>query len=172
MQTGLAVALALTMLALTGCGGGETTVIEKTVVERDLAKTSPETETSPAIEREPKSLTAEDARFRTPSGNIVCSLSPEFAICEIFHKTYRPSVQQPADCPLDYGHRLSVDANGMASFVCYGDSMKGIEEGTLPYGNVLRRGPVSCLSRASGLTCTTRNGGGFFLSVQEARVIG
>jgi len=172
MRKALGAILAAAAFVIAGCGGGDTTVIERTVVERPSDETTTDAGSNTPAPQKSDSITARDARFDTPSGNIVCSVSSEGATCEILRKRYTPSVPQPTDCPLDYGHRLTVDADGGAEFSCYGDSMSEIAEGTLPYGNYVRRGPVSCVSQPSGLTCRSRNGGGFFLSVDEATLFG
>ncbi|HSS42536.1 MAG TPA: DUF6636 domain-containing protein [Solirubrobacterales bacterium] len=164
--------LAAAALVFAGCGGGETTVIERTVVERPSDEATTDADPTTPAPQESDTIAAPDARFQTPSGNIVCSVSSEAATCEILRKRYTPSVPRPADCPLDYGHRLTVDAAGVAGFSCYGDSMSEIAEGSLPYGNYLKRGSISCVSQESGLTCRSRNGGGFFLSVDEATLFG
>jgi hypothetical protein len=117
------------------------------------------------------SASSDEVRFATPSGNIECSLSSEAATCEIFRKRFTPSVAKPAACMLDYGHRLSVDSSGTATFACYGDSMRGIADRTLPYGDFLERGPMTCKSEPVGVTCGT-NGGAFFLSVQRVDLSG
>ena len=104
--------------------------------------------------------------FQTPSGNIICALSRQFATCEILRKSYVPSVPKPPSCNLDYGHRLTVDATGTVTFVCHGDSMSGIAENVLPYGKFLQRGRLTCSSKPSGMTCGTEKGG-YKLSAQE-----
>ncbi|HEV2858935.1 MAG TPA: DUF6636 domain-containing protein [Solirubrobacterales bacterium] len=114
---------------------------------------------------------SDEVRFATPSGNIECSLSSEAATCEIFRRSFTPSAPKPVDCMLDYGHRLTVDSSGTASFACYGDSMRGIAERKLSYGDFLERGPMTCKSEPAGVTCGTGSGA-FFLSVQRADLSG
>jgi hypothetical protein len=110
-----------------------------------------------------------DARFESPSGNIICSLSPESATCEILRKAYTPPVPKPSDCMLDYGHRVTVDATGTVTFDCYGDSMSQVAEQVLPYGEFLMRGRMTCQSEPSGVTCGTETGA-FKLSAQQVTV--
>lgn len=117
------------------------------------------------------SSVSDEVRFSSPSGNIECSLSSENATCEVFRKSFTPSVPKPADCMLDYGHRLTVDSHGTASFACYGDSMRGIAERNLPYGRFLTRGSMTCKSEPVGVTCGTSSGA-FFLSAQRADLLG
>jgi hypothetical protein len=114
-------------------------------------------------------MTSDGVAFESPTGNITCSLSSESATCEILRKTFTPSVPKPSDCMLDYGHRLSVDAGGIVTFDCYGDSMSGIAERVLAYGDFLRRGRMTCHSEPSGITCGTETGA-FKLSAQSIMV--
>ena len=134
-------------------------------------------ESLPPIPAPPEASAASSSRsddavsFETPSGNIVCGLSPEAVQCEIFRKSYTPSVPKPPSCNLDYGHRVSVGAYGPSEFVCYGDSMSGIAEQTLDYGREIRRGRISCLSEEAGLVCETVSGTGFALSADAAKLL-
>jgi hypothetical protein len=108
--------------------------------------------------------------FKMPSGNIICAVSREAAVCEILDRRYTPEIPRPFSCQLDYGSRLSVGPQGPAQFDCYGDSMKGIADEKLAYGYEISEGPMRCLSEESGVTCENRAGTGFFLSVQQAQL--
>jgi hypothetical protein len=173
MRTVLGMMVGVASLAIAGCGGSTTTIVEKTVVtERSSEATTypPNLGISPATSA-PDSSPSNNVRFETPSGNITCDLSSEAVHCEIFRKSFTPPVPKPPSCNLDYGHRVSVGAYGPSEFDCYGDSMSGIAEQTLGYGREIRRGRISCLSEESGLVCETVAGTGFVLSAQAAKLL-
>lgn len=189
-EEGRAVQLALVEKADAGAGGvvevGEWRCVQEPLAvyplltrcrssdgrQLDVVGTAPHAHLTPAEEQAAEPQAPRPVYFELPSGNVTCALSAESATCEIARKSYTPSVPKPPSCPLDYGHRLSVSADGTASFVCHGDSMQGIANGaTLPYGNVIRRGRISCLSQEDGLTCRAGTGAGFFLSSQRAALL-
>jgi hypothetical protein len=105
----------------------------------------------------------DEAAFRTPSRNIVCVLTKSAVRCDIIHKTWQPP-SKPADCELDWGFGLHIDA-GKAGMTCAGDSVIGTAEETLAYGRGLRSGDVVCTSESTGLTCKDqKTGSGFILA--------
>ena len=54
--------------------------------------------------------------------------------------------------------------SGTASVVCAGDTVLGERGPPLAYGSRFSRGGITCVSRATGLTCRNAAGRGFFLS--------
>ncbi len=104
--------------------------------------------------------------FVTPSKNIGCFMSADSARCDIAKKSWK-APPQPADCDLDWGNGLSVDADGRAAFVCAGDTVMGGSQ-TLPYGESVRVGDLVCSSAETGVRCTDEpSGHGFRLSRQS-----
>lgn len=157
---------------LTLCRSGEGRELAVVGTAPSAHLTPAEQEAGAATESTRKGNEDQDSvAFEVPSGNITCALSRESVHCEIFRKRYTPYISKPPSCNLDYGHRVGVAAYGAAEFDCYGDSMRGIAEGTLGYGREIRRGRISCLSEEDGLTCETVAGTGFFLSVDAARLL-
>jgi hypothetical protein len=131
------------------------------------AEAKPEESTGTAERTAP-----DDARpqfFYTPSHNIGCALSPDGVRCDIRSKTWT-GPPKPADCHTDWGNSVSVTASEAGHVLCAGDTLLTGTYGELPYGNVLQRGAITCLSKSNGLTCTNRAGDGFFLSVQELKL--
>lgn len=104
--------------------------------------------------------------FYTPSANIGCALLPRAVRCDIRKRGWKPP-SKPRDCMLDWGNSVSVGATEGARILCAGDTLLGGSYGQLPYGNVLRRGAITCVSRSVGLTCRNKEGSGFFLSYQR-----
>lgn len=104
--------------------------------------------------------------FYTPSANIGCAVLPDSVRCDIREKRWKPP-PKPGDCALDWGNSVSVSATESSRILCAGDTLLGGTYGELPYGDVLRRGGITCISREAGLTCTNDEGSGFFLSFQR-----
>jgi hypothetical protein len=52
--------------------------------------------------------------------------------------------------------------------VCAGDTALGAKN-VLAYGRTWQRGPITCTSRVTGLTCRNARGHGFFLSRESWR---
>jgi hypothetical protein len=105
-----------------------------------------------------------EATFRTPSNNIVCSLTSSAVRCDILRKTWTPPAK-PADCELDWGNGMYIEA-GRAGMTCTGDTLLGSAKDTLAYGKGLRSGTVACESANTGLTCRDeKTGRGFTLAV-------
>jgi hypothetical protein len=104
--------------------------------------------------------------FYTPSANIGCAMLPDSVRCDIREKRWKPP-PKPGDCMLDWGNSVSISAAEGSRILCAGDTLLGGTYGELPYGNVLRRGAITCVSRSAGLTCMNENGSGFFLSYQR-----
>jgi hypothetical protein len=106
-----------------------------------------------------------DVTFRSPSQNIVCALTAGNVRCDIKNRQWQPP-PKPADCQLDWGHGMYVDAARHAGFVCAGDTLLGESARTLDYGRSLREGNLLCASQPTGLSCQdTKTNHGFVLAV-------
>jgi hypothetical protein len=184
--TGLAVSAAL---LATGCGGGgQTTVIERTVTTPTTTTngTQPAVNKQPAVkppeERETQEPTetqepaAPEAMlhltsFQSPSGNIGCSLLDGRARCDISKREWSPPPRPPG-CPneVDFGQGLEVGRNDESgSFVCAGDTTLNPEAPKLAYGSNDSSGGLVCASRTAGIACTNSSGHGFAISIQAYR---
>jgi hypothetical protein len=185
----LALAALLAFAALvTGCGGGSTTTIERTVTEKvevpakggggsggqetAAAKEAKAAETKVAEEEatQPKRI-LHLKTFRTPSGNIGCAMYEGGARCDIRKRDWKP-LPRPAACSREvgYGQGLEVPPGGEAGFVCAGDTALDPTASSLAYGTASRVGGSECISRTDGITCVNRAGHGFFISVQSYQV--
>jgi len=171
--------LALALLA--GCGDEESTQ-PSTVTETVSASTATEasattdsTESTegtdstegedgaaPPADRTVKELTG----FTSPSGNIGCYIDRGTVRCDIAERDWEPP-EAPADCELDYGQGISMDAGGAPAFVCAGDT--ALEGGPpLDYGESIAAGLLRCESEQSGMTCRDiETGRGFTLSQER-----
>jgi hypothetical protein len=119
--------------------------------------------------------------FRSPSGNISCLLipgPPRNVQCQIAHADYAKKLQArcmgPAGNGVDW-HGFTLTATKPARLVCsggilYNPTTQRPTYVTLPYGKSWRRGVFDCLSRVTGVTCTSRAGHGVFVSRQSWRV--
>jgi hypothetical protein len=110
--------------------------------------------------------------FRSPTGNIGCSLLGGLARCDIAKRSWPPPAR-PASCPtiVDFGQGLEVGSAGEGRFVCAGDTVRDPASPRLAYGTATRIGGLECLSARDGVTCTARTSRhGFFISLQRYRI--
>jgi hypothetical protein len=191
-------ALLLVLAALVaGCGGGgTTTVIERTVTEKvtvpakggeekvtvpakggeetsgkgDTAAKEAATKKSAEETQEPKRI-VHLRTFRSPTGNIGCTMFDGGARCDIRKRDWSPP-PRPASCPkeVDFGQGLAVSHQGEASFVCAGDTALDPSASALAYGTASEVGGTECISRSDGVTCVNQAGHGFFISIQSYQV--
>lgn len=98
--------------------------------------------------------------FRSPTGNISCTIDSEGARCDIKEHDWSPP-PKPADCQLDWGNGLTVDASGSVDFVCAGDTTMDPRATVLAYGHSIQAasGAVSCTSQRDGMSCSHRASG-------------
>jgi hypothetical protein len=163
---------ALAVLALAGCGGGTRTV----TVDGPPRGASAASVNSGTTAAKPKTATLATRlvylkSFRSPTGNIGCSLLGAVARCDIEKRGWRPPAR-PSSCPnvVDFGQGLEVGPSGLARFVCAGDTVRDLASPVLAYGGGSRVGALECVSASSGITCTNRDGHGFFISIQRYRI--
>jgi hypothetical protein len=107
--------------------------------------------------------------FQSPSENIGCAIGKANGVrCDISKRDWRPPAK-PRACRLDWGHALGVHRRGAGHFICAGDTTLG-QGRRLAYGDSIRRGRFTCVSRRSGMRCVNRrNGHGFALSRERVR---
>ena len=128
------------------------------------ATNPPATTTAPPANRVVRDLDA----FQLPSGNIECILMDDYVGCEIGNRSWDPP-PWPADCDGEWGDRVEMDAVDWPRFGCHGDTVRG-NWPVLGYGTTAVRGPFSCTSAKSGLTCTRSDGRGFSLARGSYRI--
>jgi hypothetical protein len=104
--------------------------------------------------------------FQTPSRNIGCRYDAGALRCDIL-SGLRPEPRR--SCELDWTG-LSLGTTGRGRPTCAGDTAYSVGAPVLRYGRAWRRGGLTCLSRRTGLRCTSRAGHGFVLSRQGWRV--
>lgn len=114
--------------------------------------------------------------FHLPSGNISCVLydsSPRYLRCDIRGglKPTPSRLSRPASCDLDWGDSVTLSPTGRTELTCHGDTVLFVNPRSkvLRYGTTWTRGPYTCTSRTTGLTCKNTAGHGFFLSLQSWR---
>jgi hypothetical protein len=112
------------------------------------------------------------ARFQLPSRNIGCGYVPRSSSTAAYLRCDILSGLQPAPrrrCMLDWtGLALSSRGRGQAN--CAGDTIYSRSAPVLQYGRSWRRGPFTCTSRRTGVTCRSAAGHGFFLARGRWRV--
>jgi hypothetical protein len=114
------------------------------------------------------------ASFRSPSGNINCSLSTPGgrieARCEVVEHSWAPPPREP-ECHLNWGDRFELTQDGGAIFGCYGQQMPPVQE-TLAYGQSRSFGALTCDSEFTGMTCTDSSTGHYFRVSRESWELG
>jgi hypothetical protein len=138
--------------------------------KEDAAAKKAATKKSEEEAQEPK-RTIHLRSFRTPSGNIGCTMFEGGARCDIRKRDWAP-LPRPASCPKEvgYGQGLQVSHHGEASFVCAGDTALDPSASALSYGTASEVGGSECISRSDGVTCVNQAGHGFFVSIQSYQV--
>jgi len=115
--------------------------------------------------------------IRTPSGNIDCifqSGPPGRLLCGIRQADYAQRLQDrcTATASLDW-HGFELLPYRKGTYVCAGGILVNPTDHphyvTLAYGKTWRRGPFTCYSRSSGLSCGNHTGHGLFLSRETWR---
>lgn len=98
--------------------------------------------------------TAEAVTFASPTRNIMCTISPEAAGCEIAHFMYATPTLE--GCQGDVGHEIEVTADG-AHWVCRSGSpppTPGVDIPDLDWGDSTSAYGFTCTSTGNGVTCT------------------
>lgn len=109
--------------------------------------------------------------FQSPSKNIGCTIVGGLARCDIVQRSWQPP-PRPSSCPqiVDFGQGVEVSASGPGRLVCAGDTARDPASPSLEYGTATRAEGFTCVSRVTGMTCTSTGGHGFQLSRQAYRV--
>ncbi len=99
--------------------------------------------------------------FTTPTGNIVCDIHgepdsldhrPPFATCLAMESTW--SIPEEP-CELDWADSVvSLGSKGVERGACTGDPPVTYGSNELPYDSSLTQGPITCVSRRTGVVCT------------------
>jgi uncharacterized protein DUF6636 len=116
--------------------------------------------------------------FRSPSGNISCYYNPKaFArrgtkrllTCGLRHADYAMRLQRR--CLAGDWHGFGLDTKARPTSFCSGNPDFSIRPvyTTLVYGASWTRGPFTCSSRITGVTCRNQSAHGLFISRQAYR---
>ena len=117
------------------------------------------------------------AGFRSPSGNIKCSYNPNgltergrtrVLTCGLEQANYATRLQHRCEAGDWHGFTL-MPTKRPVLFCPAGASGDHVVYTTLAYGRNWQRGPFTCTSRVTGVTCRSRTGHGLFLSRQAYR---
>lgn len=115
--------------------------------------------------------------FRSPSGNIKCYYNPNgltarghgrVLTCSLGHADYGARLQRRCEAGDWHGFTLTPTKRPLL-FCPAGASGDDPAYTTVPYGKSWQRGPFTCTSRVTGVTCRSRTGHGLFLSRQAYR---
>ncbi|MDP7701340.1 DUF6636 domain-containing protein [Mycobacterium sp. TY815] len=115
---------------------------------------------------------ADPQNFRTPSGNIVCTLDSSGAACDINEYTYTPP--PPPECAqhIAWGNRFVLDVGKPAAIHCHGDTLGVPGEPTLNYGQTASAGTISCVSQEAGVKCSDSSSGHYFQVSRDSFKLG
>ncbi len=112
--------------------------------------------------------------FRSPSGNINCTLSApggdNQARCEVVDHVW--TAPPPPDCHLDSGDRFYLTQGGTAVVGCYGQEFGPGPFPTLEYGQSRSFGTLTCDSEYTGMTCTDSSTGHYFRVSRDGYELG
>ena len=114
--------------------------------------------------------------FRSPSGNIRCFVTGgPTLLCELRRASYAAALQRRCITRADVDwHGFQLGRRGSGAVTCTGGILYDPDSQhpstrVLPYGRVWKSGPFTCSSHRIGVTCTTRNGHGLFVSRERWR---
>jgi hypothetical protein len=168
------------LLVVAGCGGDDDSTATVTETVSSASTTSSETEPTTT---ESSTTTTEDGApppaditvrkltpFQSPTGNIGCYIDRSSVRCDISERDWEPPAA-PADCDLDYGQGITLNAGGAPEFVCAGDTALGAGK-KLAYGQSIGAGILRCESLESGMTCTDAESGQSFTLSKESYDLG
>jgi hypothetical protein len=189
---GLACLVALAALTVAGCStsagstaGNAASVPTVTVTPQaaPAASTAPSAPTvtvtvtpAPAPAPAPTAVAQPDGpgSFRSPSGNINCTLSTpggdNAARCEVVDHTWT-APSPPPDCHLNSGDRFYLTQGNAAVVGCYAQEFP-VAESTLGYGQSRSFGTITCDSEYSGMTCTDNSSGHYFRVSRDTYELG
>lgn len=112
--------------------------------------------------------------FRSPSGNINCTLSTpggdNQARCEVVDHVW--TAPPPPDCHLDSGDRFYLTQGATAVVGCYGQEFGPGPFPTLEYGQSRSFGTLTCDSEYTGMTCTDSSTGHYFRVSRDGYELG
>jgi hypothetical protein len=110
--------------------------------------------------------------FRSPSGNVGCSLKPSGASCEV--KDYTWFIPPPRDYSVGGRGNIFLLTRGSAPVAGIWHSDHQFPDGTptLDYGQSRTAGTITCDSESAGMTCTDSSTGHFFRVSREAYQVG
>ena len=187
---GLACLVALAALTVVGCSSsaGSTAVRATSVPTATVTVTpqaAPAASTAPSAPTvtvtvtpasEPTTVAQPDGpgSFRSPSGNINCTLSTpggdNAARCEVVNHTWT-APPPPPDCHLNSGDRFYLTQGGSAVVGCYAQEFP-VAESTLGYGQSRSFGTITCDSEYTGMTCTDTSTGHYFRVSRDGYELG
>ena len=112
--------------------------------------------------------------FHSPTGNIRCYYNPHgltsrgftpVVRCGLDHADYSTQLQRR--CSAGDWHGFTLTPSGRPLLYCPGGaSGDRVAYTDLVYGTSWQRGPFTCTSRTTGVTCRNRTGHGLFVSRQ------
>lgn len=117
--------------------------------------------------------------FRSPSGNIHCSYDRKAFVpthgtkrlltCGLIHADYAMQLQRR--CLAGDWHGFGLGAQTRPTLFCAGNPDYATRPvyTTLAYGRSWTRGPFTCTSRVTGVTCRNQGAHGVFISRQTYR---
>ena len=192
-QGGVVLVAAILLLA-GGCGGDSNdaasepdatvTITEETSPSTSSASPAEAGQTSGTTSSPQASPTAPDAEagatafppvidgpatnlnyFASPTGNIHCYLSRQYAECMVREQDYPVPPEQPG-CNLDWSGTFWVDTEHAGYGSCRGDALDA--DSTLPYGSTSVVGRMACQSRETGMYCWDTQGGHGFRAARAS----
>lgn len=113
---------------------------------------------------------SQEVSFKTPSGNIMCTLDNESATCEIFKTDVEYTGSVPDWCEDEYGNTFTVGKDTNAERMCVSDTYYGAGFPTVSYGTHIKNNNISCLITNKEVICKNIFGAGFVISRREQKL--
>ena len=120
--------------------------------------TSTTTTTSSTTSTTSTTSSSTPVAFRSPSGNIICKVSIDEALCSINEFSYTPSTP-PTSCTdsQGWGHVVGVQGSASGDFICADNQVANPSSPMLAYGRAILVGQMACASSQDGVRCANRD---------------
>lgn len=130
-----------------------------TVTAATISSTTPSTPSTTASTTTPlPRVSSTSVAFRSPTGNIVCKVAVDEAVCGVTDFSYQPP-SPPASCAdsQGWGHVVGVQGSASGDFVCADNQPADPSSPILAYGRGVLVGRMACLSSPKGVRCANRD---------------
>lgn len=165
------VALGL-VLILNGSDSNSTTTVTSVATTRPTTSATTTATTASTSSTTTTTESSTPVTFRSPTGNIICRVNSDEAVCSINEFSYRPP-PAPSSCvdSQGWGHVVGVQGSASGNFICSDNQAANPSSPALAYGRGVLVGASVCASGPDGVRCANRDTRhGFLLSRERVRL--